>query len=75
MNKLEEFNQTSRHSELWTLPCEVRNDMDPVGESGLRDGSFHVPFTETDVQSFSLFVLKEIGVELYQLACFIVIND
>lgn len=49
--------------------------MDLVGESGLHDGSFHVPFTETDVQSFSLFVLKEIGAELYQLACFIVIHD
>lgn len=46
------------------LPCEVRNGMDPVEKSGHHDGSFHVPFTETDVQSFSWFVLKEMGAEL-----------
>lgn len=48
--------------------------MDPAKESGHHDGSFHVPFTETDVQSFSLLVFKETGGELYHLACFIVIH-
>lgn len=74
MNKLEEFNQTSRHSELGTLPCEFGNGMDPAKESGHRDGSFHVPFTETDVQSFLLLVFKETGGELYHFACFVVIH-